>query len=280
MLAEEEKEPFKKHNIKYLPTMLILTPEGREIGRFGDFYPPQVFIEKLNECAAAEDNLKKARELLSKDPESEQGLFLNALGNLYKDGKLADACSDFEKLAQKELTQANKACIFKAVWMLADTARLRFDKKTWVKERNKYLGKLVEIDAKNESGHLIQALYKLGASAMVQKDTVLMKKHFDRIRELDPQDNSGYADDMAYAQAYAPYYSKDYRSAAANLEKFIQKYGKSELAPAACSKLAVCWYRAKEKQKAIEALEKLLRDYPQAKEVDSARKWLKRLKKK
>jgi pentatricopeptide repeat protein len=136
---------------------------------------------------------------------------------------------------------------------------------------------LVEIDSKNESGHFLEACFQLGLSE--RRNPGEMKKYFDKIRKLDPQDKSGYADKMAYAEALAPFYSKDYKTVAANLEKFIKKYSKSALVPKAYFYMANCYLKARDVSKAIEAFEKLVKEYPDTSEAKKAGARLKKLKK-
>jgi len=282
---EKEKEPFQKYDITVLPTMVVMTPEGREIGRFGDFYPPKEFIVLIAECAAADDNLKKAEKLLAADPQNPQnpqnpqGLFFRALGNLYKVGKLEETFADLDKLVKMEPDGDTRLLVCEALWKLSSLESRRVDKKTAIEARNRHLERLVQIDPQNDSGHLLDASYTLGVSAMALKKADEMNRHFDRIKKLDPQDKSGYDDDIAFAKAMAPFYKREFKTAAEALRKFIAGYAGSTLLPKAYVQLSVCWYRAKEKDKAIETLEKLLKEFPEAKEIESARKWLKRLKK-
>ncbi len=277
MLYENEPEAFKKHDVKYLPTMLVLTPEGKELGRFGGFFPPDKFVETIKECTASDNNLEKAGKLLEKDSGSAEGLYLRALGNIYKKDKLNEAFADLDKLAAKEIIEKNRIYVCGALWKLAEKASQRYDAKTRQKRKTDYLEKLVKADPKNESGRVPEALYLLGVASLRTPDK--MKEYFDRLKKLDPNDKSGLADDAAFAQSLAPYYEREYAKAAGNLEQFIKEHADSELAPQAYSKMAVCHYRAKDVDKTIATLEKLIEKYPKSKEAESAAKWLEQLKK-
>ncbi|MBW2993669.1 tetratricopeptide repeat protein [Candidatus Woesearchaeota archaeon] len=276
-MKEKEKEVFEKYRIKYMPTMLILTPGGKELGRFVGFYAPDRFIEILNECVSADDNLQEAKKILSGNAESAQGLYLRVLGNLYKEGKHKDAFADLDRLAKMKVTETNKKYVLDALWRLAGFSVKRLDSKIRAEEKKKHLQRLVELDKKNESSHVFEALYHLGISEM--RNPEKMKEYFDKLRKLDSEDKSGFADNMAFAEAIAPYYSKEYKKAAANLENFVKKYADSEIAPKAYAQLAVCWYRAKEKDKTIDVLETLIKKFPDTKEAAAAKKWLTRLRK-
>jgi tetratricopeptide (TPR) repeat protein len=277
VLYENEPEPFKKHDIKHLPTMLVLTPEGKEIGRFGGFYPPDKFVETIRECTASDKNLERAGKLLEEDSGNAEGLYLRALGNLYKKDKQKEAFADMDKLVSKEINEKNRIYICGALWKLAATAHLRYDVKTRQKRKTDYLEKLTKADPKNVSGRVPEALYLLGVSNLRTPDK--MREYFDKLRKLDPEDKYGLADDAAFAEALAPYYSREYAKAAGNLEQFIGKNTRSELLPHAYSKLALCYYRAKDTGKTIATLEKLIEKYPKSKEARAAAKWLERLRK-
>jgi outer membrane protein assembly factor BamD (BamD/ComL family) len=278
VLLEEDKKAFERHKVPGMPVMLILTSEGREVGRFGGFHPPDKFIEKLNECRAVDVNLAKAAKLLDENPKNAEGLYLRAVANLYRNGKEKEAFKDLDILSGMALTEQNKIHVFKAIWKLAQTSGVRFEKRMAAKERNKYLETLVKKDEKNESGRIPEALYLLGLSSL--RDAAKMKQYFDKARKTDPQNKSGFADDIAFVEALAPYYSKNYASAATNLKGFIDKFKESNLVPQAYAKLALCQYRAKEKQKTMETLEKLIKEFPESREAGPARKWLEKLKKK
>lgn len=283
VLLENEKTEFKKYGVEFMPTMLILTSEGRETGRFEDFHPPADFIRKLGECAAAEKNLKKAAALLTENPESAEGLYLRAAGYLYKTGEMEKTFENLDKLALLKPEKESRIYVCKGLLMLAEIADKRHGKKSQpnspssLSERSKLLKRIVEIDPKNETGQTVEALYRLGVSQI--RNAEEMRKFFDRVRAFDPRDTSGYADDMAFAESMAPFYAKDYKTAASLLEDFTGKYAKSELVPSAYFQTARCYYYAKDKNKAAEVLEKLLREYPKAKEANSARSLLKRLQK-
>lgn len=277
VLKEKELAVFKKYDVQFMPTIAVLAADGSEVGRFTGFYPPDEFVEKLSECASADENLKKAKDLLEKEGESAEGLYLRALGSLYKKDKLNEAFSDFDKAAAKEADEKSRNYICCALWKLAETAHLRFDVKTRQKQRAEYLEKLVKTDPANTSGLVPKALYQLGLGNL--RNSQEMKKYFDKLKKIDPEDRSGLADDAAFAEALAPYYSKEYGKAAGGIEEFMKKHPGSKLVPQAYSKIALCYYRAKDVEKAMKSLEELVEKYPNSREAEPAAKWLEQLRK-
>jgi len=257
-----------------IPAILVINTEGREIGRFYLFREHWKFIEEVKNCKEADNNLKKAESILAQKKDSAEGLYLRGLGRIYK-RKAEEAKSDWKKVAEKEPKGEQTKWVRKALYKLAQIAQVEKN----MDVRDTYYKKLIGADPKNESGLAIEAHYTLGISAMVGKDTELMKKHFEAARTLDPQDKAGFADDIAFAGAIAPYYKRDFKAAAGGIEKFIEKYKESELVPKAKFQLAVCCYYLKDKAKAIDIVEKLLKNHPGVLISKKAEKLLKRLKK-
>ncbi len=271
---EKERKTFKKYDIDEIPVILVITPEGREVGRFYGFLPPGKFIEAVKDCTAAEENLKKGQKLLSEDPKSAKGLYLRGLGRFCK-RKAEEAKADLKKVAAQEPEGDNKYYVRAALWKLAQIAQSENDNKV----RDSYLEKLVAADPKNESGFVVEVLYTLGVSAMVKKDIALMKERFKAAMALDPEDRAGFADDIAFAEAFAPFYARKFKEAAANLEEFIKNHEKSELLPKAYYQMAICCYYLKDRAKTASVLGKLVEKYPRSPEAQKAEKLLKRLKK-
>jgi TolA-binding protein len=266
-----------------MPTLMLISAEGEEIGRFGGFKPPEEFMQALKECRNSLDNIKTGGELLDKNKEDAKGLYLRALGNLYQREKISELFKDLDKLTALKPDETNKAFICKGLRMLSENISKRPGRvkpetaEAAEKEFEAPLLKIVEIDPGNESGETVHALYRLGVASV--RDQEKKKGYFDKLKKLDPQDKYGYADNMAFVEALAPFYKRDYRKTAENLQVFVENNKSSELVPKALFQLANCWYRLGEKSKCAEVLEKLIEGYPDSNLVDSAKKVLERVKK-
>jgi len=268
VFAEDDMPSFEKYGVESMPTMMFITTEGREIGRFGAFKPPADFVRALSECVSSSDNIEKGKKLLAGDPKNAEGLYLLALGYLYQKGRSDSVIENIEKLKKLDVNKDNKVFICRGLKILSKIKKEAF---------SEALLKIVEIDPENESGETIHALYMLGI--LKRTNSEQMKGFFEKLRKLDPDDKHGYDDDMAFAEALIPYYKKDYKKTIKNLKDFMDKYKNSELASKALLQIASCWYRAKEKDKCIEELDRLLKQYPDSGEAGSAKALLKRLKK-
>jgi len=282
VFAEDDIDSFRKYNVEGMPTLMLISAKGEEIGRFGGFKPPEEFLKAIEECLISMDNIKKGAELLEKNKEDAKGLYLRALGYLYQRGKEAELFKDLDKLAALKPDENNKTFICKGLKILSDNLSKRpgrIKPKTIEAAEKEYsapLIKIIEVDPENKIGETVHALYKLGVASV--RDANKRKEYFDKLKKLDPQDKSGYADDIAFVEALAPFYKRDYKETAENLQAFIEKHKSSKLVPKALFQLANCWYRLKEKGKCAEVLEKLINEYPDSGLIDSAKKVLKRVK--
>ena len=266
-----------------MPTLMLISAKGEEIGRFGGFKPPEEFLKAVKECLVSLDNIKKGAELLEKNKEDAKGLYMRALGNLYQRGKATELFKDLDKLAALKPDENNKAFICKGLRMLSDNLSKRPGRvkpktiEAAEKEFSTPLLRIVEIDPDNKTGETVHALYKLGIASV--RDADKKKEYFDKLKKLDPEDKYGYADNIDFVMALAPFFKRDYRKTAENLQTFMDKHKSSKLIPKALFQLANCWYRLKEKAKCAEVLEKLIKEYPDSGLTESAKKILKRVNK-
>jgi tetratricopeptide (TPR) repeat protein len=283
VFVEDDKKSFEKYGVKSLPTLMFLTADGAEIGRFTGHKPPDEFVKAVEECSRSLDNIDEGQKRLSENPEDAEGLYLCAVGYLYQDGGIEKMFANLDKLVQLKPTNDNRAFICKGLRILSDNIARRPGR---VAPRNKEaaqaefqtpLLRIIEIDPDNRCGETVRALYKAGLIELAKSGTC--KDYFEKARKLDPDDKCGYEDDMELVEAGAPCRDGDYAKAAGNLSGFIERNSDSELVPKALLLLASCLYRTKESEKYVQTLEKLVTEYPRSTEAKSARRLLERAKK-
>jgi thioredoxin-related protein len=269
---------FEKYGVKYgvtsVPITVILKADGAEMGRIFGFRPPADFIESATEILDADKNIADADAAIAKDPNNAQGYLKKGRALLAK-GK-EEGRAALEKAA--ELDQNNeKGSGARAHYALAELALSRGDQE----EAKKHLEKVAEIDLKNASGKTVHAFFLLGQLALDTRERAKAADYFKKAKEVDPEDKSGLLDDIDYTEARIPLLERKWLEleAADNLVKFASKYPKSALAPRALYEAAALYYGQKYVEKAISALEQIVKGHPQSQFAKEAGMRLEQLKK-
>ena len=145
-------------------------------------------------------------------------------------------------------------------------------------DASRLLDKVCKLDKDNSKGKKVHALYLLGAIALENKQIEDAKKKFHEVVKLDPEGKTDYADDNALYLAVLPTNEGDFASAASNLKKFVADFPKSELRPEAFLYLGKCHFLAGDKDAGAKAFEKLIKEYPDSRHAEYAKRLLQDLK--
>ncbi len=147
------------------------------------------------------------------------------------------------------------------------------------KEKASYLlEKVCTLDKDNAKGKKIDALYLQGKIAAENKEIAVAQKKFEQVQKLDPKARTEYADDAALQLALMTANKRNFSDAAAQLNKFVAAFPKSELRPEAMLYLARCHMLAENKAAAITSLKTLVKEYPDNPFSKYAERMLKSLK--
>ncbi|HEU4364117.1 MAG TPA: thioredoxin domain-containing protein, partial [Candidatus Krumholzibacteria bacterium] len=97
---DAEKDPWiavaKEFRVRAYPTLLVLGPDGKEIGRYIGYLPPQQFVEVIGAYAAGKSQLAALEEQLQKNPD-DFDLVVNTAVIHAEAGRAEQAMPLFEK---------------------------------------------------------------------------------------------------------------------------------------------------------------------------------------
>ncbi len=141
--------------------------------------------------------------------------------------------------------------------------------------------KIVDKDPENEKGFLVEVAFHLGKLQLEGGLVSKGKENFAKVRKYDQKDAKGFGDDILLHEAKMDLSGRppDADAALKKLRKLVEKYPKSELVPDALFKMGHAYYAAGKNEKAIEAWEKLVKEYPDSPEAGRAKSFAEELKK-
>jgi tetratricopeptide (TPR) repeat protein len=108
---DAEKDPWlavaREFRVRAYPTLLVLGPDGKEIGRYIGYLPPDQFVEVIGAYAAGKSQLEALEAQLAKNPD-DFDLLVNT-GVIHADaGRAAQAVPLFEKALTLDPTNERK----------------------------------------------------------------------------------------------------------------------------------------------------------------------------
>jgi len=226
----DSEKLFKKYEIRGIPQVIIMDAEKKEVVRIIGFKVAKEFIKAIKDGVDAVAEKAEAEEALKKDENDIKAHY-----------KLAEA-----------LKKQNK-----------------------VEEAKKHYEKVVELDKENKDGLKVKALFRLGEAELFSSRDYLgnlkrANEKFEEVERLDGEKKGGFADRIEYYRLEGRIW-EDFRKAkddaetarrlAADSESFIEKFPESEFVSFALYFASLFYHYAKDYNKALEKVNKLLDDY-------------------
>jgi tetratricopeptide (TPR) repeat protein len=189
---DAEKDPWKptadKFRVRAYPTLIVISPEGKEIGRYIGYMDPPDFVEVIGAYAAGQSQMDVLAAQLAKNPD-DFDLQVNA-GTVYSDaGRADDALPHFEKALTLDPNDERD----RHAEIYHGMAEALYGAKRY-EEAKTYYGKVMknypESDYYNDSARRLAATeYKLGNS----DEAVALYWSVTKDRQDDPGALNGFA---------------------------------------------------------------------------------------
>ena len=238
----DSKELFKKYEIRGIPQVIIMDAEKKEVVRIIGFKVAREFLKAIKDGMDAVAEKAEAEEALKKDEND-----------------------------------------IKAHYKLAEALR----KQNKVDEAREHYGKVIELDKENKNGLKAKALFRLGEAELFSSRDYLgnLKKaneKFEEVESLDGEKKGGFADRIEYYRLEGRIWenlrkakgdAETARRLATDSESFIKKFPESEFIPFALYFASLFYHYAKDYEKALEKVNKLLDDYGDTQMGFTARRW-------
>jgi tetratricopeptide (TPR) repeat protein len=141
------------------------------------------------------------------------------------------------------------------------------------------LNKVVDGDARNKKGLLIEAAFRLGYLQAQGGTYKAARDNFKKVRKYDVLDEKGYGDDMLIAEAEMCMNERNSDEALKKLRLFTGKFAKSEFMHRALFLMGHAYYQKNEIANVIKAWEELVEKFPSTGEADRAKYMIPQLKK-
>ena len=138
--------------------------------------------------------------------------------------------------------------------------------------------KVVDGDARNKEGLLVEAAFRLGHLQFEGGQFKQARDNFKKVRKYDVSDSKGYGDDMLLAEARMDARDRNYKEALKKFRLFKVKYEKSELMHDALFYMGGACYESGDDKLAVETWEKLIKDFPNSRWVGRAKDFIRQLK--
>ena len=106
------------------------------------------------------------------------------------------------------------------------------------------------------------------------------KTYYQKVIDLDPEDNQGKSQDALMQMAQLEIRKKDYLKAVDAFKYFLQKYPESEMAPDAEEYVAYSYEKAGDTTRALELYQRFLREHPNSDDTSWVRERIEELTKK
>lgn len=143
-------------------------------------------------------------------------------------------------------------------------------------EAEKYLNKILEMDPKNERGYADSALSSMADMKTRAKDYEGAKAAYQKLMDTYPQ--SPMVEAAVFGIAAVNRRAEKYDDAIAGFKMFMSAYPQSEMVPDAAAYIAVCTEKKGDTATAIQMFERYLVDFPQSEDSTWVRSQIERLK--
>ncbi len=158
--TDDRKDLATKYKVRGLPTILVLSPEGKVLQDMSGFRPPETFLEEIRKSASAAGSLEKLREIAEKSPDDvdAQRAYARAI---FAAGSAEEAGKVLEKILAKHGDNPD---------LLLDLAEIARGQKQSARARELY-EKVLSLPKKKGSDSAEKALLPLARLLIGAKET-------------------------------------------------------------------------------------------------------------
>lgn len=124
----------------------------------------------------------------------------------------------------------------------------------------------------------VELTFRLADKYESRKEYDQANSYYNKVMEIDPDDQKGKSDDALFSIASLEMRRKDYPKAVDAFKYFLQKFPKSEMAPDAEEYIPYCFAKFGDTIQAIDLYEKFLTQHPDSPDTNWVRDRIKELK--